>query len=92
MIRRGRPYLEFRSEPASPETAQLEREGYTIIRGLLDADELSELRREVSEVFEKVRDGLNPDRQRVAAPFTRRSAVIREGDNELLATLPRTLS
>ncbi|MCA6229076.1 MAG: phytanoyl-CoA dioxygenase family protein, partial [Phenylobacterium sp.] len=53
MIRRGRPYLEFRTEPASAETAQLEREGYTIIRGLLGADELSELRREISEIFER---------------------------------------
>jgi hypothetical protein len=32
---------------------QLEREGYTIIRGLLDADEVAELNREVSEIFER---------------------------------------
>jgi ectoine hydroxylase-related dioxygenase (phytanoyl-CoA dioxygenase family) len=53
MIRRGRPYLEARTEPASAETAQLEREGYTIIRGLLNADEVAELRAEVGEIFER---------------------------------------
>jgi ectoine hydroxylase-related dioxygenase (phytanoyl-CoA dioxygenase family) len=51
MIRRGRPYLEPRSEPASPETEQLEREGYTIVRGLLSDDEVAELRAEISEVY-----------------------------------------
>ncbi len=29
MIRGGRPYLEVRTEPAPPESGQLEREGYT---------------------------------------------------------------
>ena len=53
MIRRGRPYLEARTEPASPETLQLEREGYAILRGLLTPAEVAELGREVSEVFER---------------------------------------
>ena len=53
MIRRGRPYLEPRTEPASPESAQLEREGYAIIRSLLSAEEVAELRAEISEVFER---------------------------------------
>ena len=53
MIRRGRPYLEFRSEPAGPETEQLEREGYTIIRGLLSEAEVAELRAEIGAVFER---------------------------------------
>ena len=51
MIRRGQIYLQPRTEPASPETEQLEREGYTIIRGMLSADELAELRDGVAEVF-----------------------------------------
>lgn len=34
MIRRGRPYLEYRSEPAGRASEQLEREGYTVVRGL----------------------------------------------------------
>ncbi|WP_297696863.1 phytanoyl-CoA dioxygenase family protein [Phenylobacterium sp.] len=53
MIRRGRPYLEFREEPASPETEQLEREGYAIVRGLLDEAEVAQLRAEIGEVFER---------------------------------------
>ncbi|MFL5296418.1 MAG: phytanoyl-CoA dioxygenase family protein [Phenylobacterium sp.] len=52
MIRRGRPYLEVRTEPASPEAEQLEREGYTIIRGMLSEAELAELRQDVARVFE----------------------------------------
>jgi len=53
MIRRGRPYLEFRTEPAGAETEQLEREGYTIIRGLLSEGEVAELRDEIGAVFER---------------------------------------
>ncbi|HSV02917.1 MAG TPA: phytanoyl-CoA dioxygenase family protein [Phenylobacterium sp.] len=53
MIRRGRPYLEFREEPASPETEQLEREGYTIVRGLLGAEEVAQLREEIGAIFER---------------------------------------
>jgi ectoine hydroxylase-related dioxygenase (phytanoyl-CoA dioxygenase family) len=52
MIRRGRFYLEPRSEPASEETAQLEREGYTIIRGLLSGQQVADLREEIGQVFE----------------------------------------
>ncbi len=53
MIRRGFPYLEPRLEPASPETAQLEREGYAILRGLLTPAEVAELHGEITEVFER---------------------------------------
>ena len=53
MIRRGRPYLEPRTEPASEETLQLEREGYTIIRGLLSPAEVAELHQEIGEIFER---------------------------------------
>jgi hypothetical protein len=49
MIRRGRPYLEFREEPAGPEAEQLEREGYTLIRGMLSGAEVQELRGEIAE-------------------------------------------
>ena len=40
MIRRGFPYLEYRTEPASAATQQLEREGYTIVRGLFSPAEV----------------------------------------------------
>ena len=53
MIRRGFPYLTVRTEPAPAESEQLEREGYTVIRGMLDAAELAELREEIAGVFER---------------------------------------
>jgi hypothetical protein len=52
MIRRGRAYLEARTEPASAETEQLERDGFTMIRGLLDPSEVAELAGEISAVFD----------------------------------------
>jgi Phytanoyl-CoA dioxygenase (PhyH) len=55
MIRRDgkSPYLKARTDPASPETAQLEREGYTVVRGLLTPDEVAELRAEISAVYDR---------------------------------------
>jgi len=80
MIRRGRPYLEPRSEPASAESVQLERDGYTILRGMLDADELTVLRDEVAEVFAREpadeRNGLPPeDREMFRYAMLNRSAA-----------------
>ena len=63
MIRRGRPYLEVRTEPASAEAQQLEREGYTIIRGLLDANEVAALGAEIAKVFAR-----DPPDERNALP------------------------
>jgi ectoine hydroxylase-related dioxygenase (phytanoyl-CoA dioxygenase family) len=55
MIQRGRmiPYLEARTEPASAETAQLETEGYTVVRGLLGPDEVAELGAEIAAVYDR---------------------------------------
>ncbi|MBL8553649.1 MAG: phytanoyl-CoA dioxygenase family protein [Phenylobacterium sp.] len=64
MIRRGMPYLEYRTEPASPETGQLEREGYAILRGLLSPDEVAELRDEIGAIFER-----DPPDERGNRPF-----------------------
>lgn len=80
MIRRGRPYLELRTEPASPESVQLEREGYAMIRGMLDADELAALREDVAEVFAREpadeRNGLPPeDRDMFRYAMLNRSAA-----------------
>ncbi|HET6971753.1 MAG TPA: phytanoyl-CoA dioxygenase family protein [Phenylobacterium sp.] len=80
MIRRGRPYLEVRAEPACEAAQQLEREGYTIVRGLLSPDELAELRAEVAEVFDRepadVRNGLPPeDREMFRYAMLNRSAA-----------------
>jgi ectoine hydroxylase-related dioxygenase (phytanoyl-CoA dioxygenase family) len=80
MIRRGFPYLEFRTEPASPETEQLEREGYAIIRGLLDAAEVAELAAEIARVYEtEPEDGRNQlppeDREAFRYAMLNRSAA-----------------
>jgi hypothetical protein len=53
MIRRGRPYLEPREEPACAEALQLEREGYTLIRGMLSDAEVQALRDEIAGVFDR---------------------------------------
>jgi ectoine hydroxylase-related dioxygenase (phytanoyl-CoA dioxygenase family) len=53
MIRRGRVYLEPRAEPASAESEQLEREGYTIIRGLFRDDEVAALCEEIGAIFDR---------------------------------------
>ncbi|THD77093.1 MAG: hypothetical protein E7812_14140 [Phenylobacterium sp.] len=52
MIRRGRPYLEVRTEPADAEALQLEREGYTLIRGLFTPAEVDELKADICAVFD----------------------------------------
>src|SRR6185437_9304296 len=80
MIRRGRPYLEVRTEAAAPESAQLEREGYAIVRGVLSPGELTQLRDEVAEVFARepgdVRNGLPPeDREMFRYAMLNRSAA-----------------
>ena len=54
MIKRGRPYLQSRTEPASDETHQLERDGYAIVRNLLSADEVAELRAEINDIYDRV--------------------------------------
>ena len=64
MIHRGRAYLEPRRGPAPAEAEQLEREGYTIVRDLLTADEVAELREQIGAIFE--RDP--PDRRGQRAP------------------------
>jgi ectoine hydroxylase-related dioxygenase (phytanoyl-CoA dioxygenase family) len=53
MIRRGSVYLQARTEPASAETEQLEREGYCIIRGLFSPEETAELAAAIAAIFER---------------------------------------
>ena len=53
MIRRGRGYLKVREEPAPPESVQLEREGYTVIRGLFSPEEVAQLREEIGAVYDR---------------------------------------
>lgn len=53
MIRRGRPYLEYRSEPAGEASEQLEREGYTVVRGLFSPNEVAALREAIGAIYER---------------------------------------
>ena len=53
MIRRSRGYLRIRTEPAPESSAQLERDGYTVVRGLLDDGEVAALHSEISAIFER---------------------------------------
>jgi hypothetical protein len=53
MITRRRVYLETLTEPVPPEATQLEAEGYTVIRGLLSAAEVEELRGEIGAIFDR---------------------------------------
>jgi ectoine hydroxylase-related dioxygenase (phytanoyl-CoA dioxygenase family) len=51
MIRRGRPYLEYRSEPAGAAAEQLEREGYTVVRQLFAGPEVARLKRAIARIY-----------------------------------------
>jgi len=53
MIRRGRPFLEFRAEPAGEATDQLEREGYTVVRGLFSDAEVARLGRAIGKIYDR---------------------------------------
>ena len=64
MIRRGRPYLEYRTQPASAETEQLERDGWTIARAVLSPEEISEFSQEITAIY--ARDA--PDERGPRAP------------------------
>ena len=92
MIRRGRPYLEVRTEPASEETLQLEREGYTIIRGLLSADEIAELRREIGEIFERDPPDQRGPRPEDDAAMFRYAMLNRSAAAQRACANPRLLS
>ncbi|WP_293898384.1 phytanoyl-CoA dioxygenase family protein [Phenylobacterium sp.] len=92
MIRRGMPYLQPRLEPASAETEQLEREGYTIVRGLLEAAAVAELCQEIAGVFERdPPDDRGPRPQEDAAMF-RYAMLNRSPAAQRAVANPRLLS
>jgi len=92
MIRRGRPYLEPRTEPASAETLQLEREGYTIIRGVLDDDEVSELRDEIAAIFDRDPPDERGQRPPEDAQMFRYAMLNRSAAAQAAVANPRLLS
>jgi hypothetical protein len=62
MISRRHGYLTLRKEPAPGASQQLEREGWALIRGVLNAEEVAALAAEIEAVFEASR----PDRPKDA--------------------------
>lgn len=59
-IRRAHGNLVLFEAPVSPATLDLERDGYTVLRGVLGADEIDRLSREIAHVFESTNE---PDTQ-----------------------------
>jgi ectoine hydroxylase-related dioxygenase (phytanoyl-CoA dioxygenase family) len=53
MIRRGRGYLRVREEAAPEASVQLEREGYTVARGLFTPEEVEALKAEIGAVYDR---------------------------------------
>ena len=93
MIKRGFPYLSHRSEPASDETAQLEREGYAILRGLLTPAEVAELHDEIAGVFERdPPDERGKDRPPEDAAMFRYAMLNRSAAAQRVVAHPRLLS
>ena len=53
MLKRVNGYLKIREEAASNATAQLERDGYVLVRGLLSEAEVEELAADINRVFDE---------------------------------------
>ncbi|ODT86858.1 phytanoyl-CoA dioxygenase family protein [Phenylobacterium sp. SCN 70-31] len=92
MIRRGFPYLEPRSEPASEETHQLEREGYAVVRGLLGAAEVADLRAEIGGVFDREPPDERGSRSPEDAAMFRYAMLNRSAAAQRAVAHPRLLS
>ncbi len=61
-LTKGNVYLRYSDEPLPEASAELQRQGYNVLRGVLGLDEVATLRAEVEEVF----DALDPDVRRPA--------------------------
>jgi ectoine hydroxylase-related dioxygenase (phytanoyl-CoA dioxygenase family) len=92
MIKRGFPYLQVRTEPAPPESAELEREGYAILRGLLTPAEVAELHAEVTEVFERDPPDQRGERPLEDAQMFRYAMLNRSAAAQRAIAHPRLLS
>jgi ectoine hydroxylase-related dioxygenase (phytanoyl-CoA dioxygenase family) len=62
MLTRKRGYLFPRNTPAPPESAQLERDGYAVVRGALSSAEVAALTAEVDDVYARLPGDLRQDR------------------------------
>ena len=92
MIRRGRPYLEVRTEPAPDEAVQLERDGHTIIRGLLSPLEIAELQAEIGEIYDRTPSDQRGDRPPEDAAMFRYAMLNRSAAAQRACAHPRLLS
>ncbi|WP_309604099.1 phytanoyl-CoA dioxygenase family protein [Phenylobacterium sp.] len=92
MIRRGRPYLEPRDDPASDETLQLEREGYAVIRDLLTASEVADLRHEIAGIFDRDPPDERGQRPVEDAAMFRYAMLNRSAAAQAVVAHPRLLS
>ena len=92
MIKRGMPYLQFRTEPASAETAQLEAVGYAIIRGLLTPAEVADLAAETAAIFERDPPDARGDRPPEDAAMFRYAMLNRSAAAQKAVAHPRLLS
>jgi ectoine hydroxylase-related dioxygenase (phytanoyl-CoA dioxygenase family) len=92
MIRRGRAYLEVRTEPAPEETVQLERDGHTIIRGLLSPAEIAELQAEIGEIYDRDPSDERGDRPPEDAAMFRYAMLNRSAAAQRACAHPRLLS
>ena len=91
MIRRGRPYLEVRTEPAPDESIQLERDGYTIIRGLLSPGEIADLQAEIGEIYDRDPSDRRGDRPPEDADMFRYAMLNRSAAAQRVCAHPRLL-
>ena len=92
MIRRGRAYLEVRTGPAPDEAVQLERDGHTIIRGLLSPPEIAELQAEIGEIYDRTPSDQRGDRPPEDAAMFRYAMLNRSAAAQRACAHPRLLS
>ena len=92
MIRRGRPYLEVRAEPAPDESVKLERDGYAIIRDLLAPEEVAELRAEIGEIYDRDPSDSRGNRSPEDAAMFRYAMLNRSAAAQRACAHPRLLS
>ncbi len=92
MITKKAIYLTLRDGPAPEASAQLEREGWALLRGAFDPREIAELRADVERVYETLPGDLRnpslpePDREDFRYEMLNRSALCQRavGDRRIL--------
>ena len=92
MLSRERGYLKLRTAPASEAALSLERDGYAVLRGVLDARERAVLVAEVDAVYARLpADGRNPHRPADEDEDFRYEMLNRSAACQALVSHPRIL-